>query len=95
VRPTTLVIEGGKKVIAPRFLIPVGAKLGDIASAQETLKDRPTQGTPTFVNESKQAGLALRKELFAEAMLENGPTTIDHRAARVIFSFPQRCNYFF
>jgi periplasmic protein TonB len=80
VRPTTLAVEGGKKVIAPRFLIPLGDKLADMASAQETLKDRPTQGTPTFACESKQAGLALRKELFAEAMLENSPTRPPRRA---------------
>ena len=67
-------------MIAPRFLIPVGAKLADIASAQETLKDLPTQGTPTFACESKQAGLALRKELFVEAMLENSPTRPLRRA---------------
>jgi hypothetical protein len=30
-RPTTLDIEEGEKVIVPRFLIPVGAKLADIA----------------------------------------------------------------
>ena len=80
VQPATRDIEGGEKVIAPRFLIPVGAKLADIASAQETLKDRPTPGTPTFPCESKRAGLALRKELFAEAMLENSPTRPPRRA---------------
>ena len=73
-------------MIAPRFLIPVGAKLADIASAQETLKDIPTQGTPTFVYESKQAGLVLRKELFAEAMLENSPTRPPRRARDFVVS---------
>jgi hypothetical protein len=67
-------------VIAPRFLMPVDAKLADIASAQETLKGGPTQRTPTFACESKQAGLALRKEFFAEAMLENSPTIPPPRA---------------
>ena len=67
-------------MIAPRFLIPVGAKSADIASAQETLKNRPTQGTSRFACESKQGGLALSKELFAEAMLENSPTRPARRA---------------
>ena len=50
----------------PRYLVPVEAKLGDTASAREILKE--------FACEPRQAGLALRKELFGEAMLENSPT---------------------
>jgi protein TonB len=73
-------------VIAPRFLMPVDAQLAEIASAQETLKDGPTQGTPTFACESKQAGLALRKEVFAEAMLENSPTRPPRRACVFVVS---------
>jgi hypothetical protein len=56
-------------VIAPRFLVPVDAKLADVASAQEKLKDGPTRMTPPCACESKQATFALRKELFTEAML--------------------------
>jgi hypothetical protein len=61
-------------VIVPRLLVPVDVKLADIASVQEILKDGPTQGVSIFACESKRAGLALRRELFAEAMLENSLT---------------------
>ena len=46
-------------MIVPRLLVPVDVKLADIASAQEILKDGPTQGVSIFACESKQAGLAI------------------------------------
>jgi hypothetical protein len=61
-------------VIVPRLVVRVDAKLADIVSGQERLKDGPMRGTATFVYESKQAGFAFRKQLLAEAMLENSPT---------------------
>ncbi len=61
-------------MIVPRFLVPVDAKKTDIANAQERLKDGRARRTPTFACESKQTGIAFRKDLFAEAMLENSPT---------------------
>jgi protein TonB len=79
-------MEGGEKVIVPRYLVPVEVKLGDIASAQETFKHGPIQGTPAFSRDSKHAGLALRKELFAEAMLENSPTKPPRRMGDFVLS---------
>jgi protein TonB len=73
-------------VIVPRYLVAVEVKLGDIASAQETFKDGPTQGTPSFSRDSKHAGPALRKELFAEAMLENSPTKPPRRMGDFVLS---------
>jgi protein TonB len=73
-------------VIAPRFLVPVDAKLADAASAQEKLKDGPTQMTPPCACESKQARFALRKELFTEAMLENSPTRPPRRVGDFVVS---------
>ena len=61
-------------MIPPRFLVPVDVKLPDLATAQERSKDGRARKTPTFVYESKQTGIAIRKDLFAEAMLENSPT---------------------
>jgi protein TonB len=60
--------------------------LADIARAQEILKDRPTPGTATFAGESRQAVLALRKELLAEAMLENSPTRPPRRVGDFVVS---------
>jgi len=73
-------------VIVPRLLVPVDVKLADIASVQEILKDGPTQGVSIFACESKQAGLALRRELFAEAMLENSLTKPPRRVGDFVVS---------
>jgi protein TonB len=73
-------------VIAPRFLVPVEAKMADTASAQEELKAGPPREAPPFAGESKQAGLAVRKEFFAEAMLENSPTRPPRRVADFVVS---------
>jgi periplasmic protein TonB len=66
--------------------MPADAKLAGIASAQEKFKDGPRQGTPAFARESKRAGLAPSKELFAEAMLENSPTKPPRRVGDFVLS---------
>lgn len=73
-------------MIVPRLLVPVDVKLADIASAQEILKGGPTQGVSIFACESKQVGLALRRELFAEAMLENSLTKPPRRVGDFVVS---------
>jgi periplasmic protein TonB len=73
-------------VIAPRFLVPVDAKLAGIVSAQKKLKDGPTRVAPRLACESKQAMSALRKEMFAEAMLENSPTRSPRRVRDFVVS---------
>jgi hypothetical protein len=86
VRPTTLDIEEGQKITPPRFLVPVDFKLPDLATAQERLKDCRALKTPTFVFESTQTGIATRKDLFAEAMLENSPTRPPRRVGDFVVS---------
>jgi hypothetical protein len=86
VRPTTLDIEEGQKMTPPRFLVPVDFKLPDLATAQEGLKDCRARKTPTFVFESTQTGIATRKDLFAEAMLENSPTRPPRRVGDFVVS---------
>jgi hypothetical protein len=86
VRPTTLDIEEGQKMTPPRFLVPVDFKLPDLATAQERLKDCRAPKTPTFVFESTQTGIATRKDLFAEAMLENSPTRPPRRVGDFVVS---------
>jgi protein TonB len=67
-------------------LLPVDARLADVASAQEKLKDGPTRIIPPCACESKQASFALRKELFTEAMLENSPTSPRRRVGDFVVS---------
>jgi periplasmic protein TonB len=69
-------------VIAPRFLVPVDAKTADLATPQHGRR----LGTSTFVSESKQAGFAPPKGLFAEAMLENSPTRPPRRVGDFVVS---------
>ncbi len=73
-------------MIARRFLVPLDAKLADIATAQERVKDGRARRTPTLAYESKQMGIALRKDLFAEAMLENSPTRPTRRVGDFVVS---------
>ena len=73
-------------MIVQRLLVLVDVKLADIASGPERLKDGPMRGTPAFVCYSGQAGLAHRKELFREAMLENSPTRPPRRMGDFVFS---------
>ncbi len=82
----TLDIAGGQKVIVPKLLVRVNAKLADIVNGQEMLKDGPMRGTSTFVHGSKQKRFAFRKELFAEAMLENSPTRPPRRVGDFVVS---------
>ncbi len=69
-------------MIAPRFLVPVDAKTADLATPQHGRR----LGTSTFVSESKQAGFAPPKSLFAEAMLENSPTRPPRRVGDFVVS---------
>jgi hypothetical protein len=90
VRPTTLDIEGGKKVIVPRFLVAVDTKSAALARIQERLKDGPTRVAPPFACESKQARFVLRKGWFEEAMLENISTRSPRRMGDfVVFAMVQ------
>ena len=73
-------------MIVPKFLVPVGAKTADTPSAKERWKDSRSLGTPTFTCGSKRVGLALRKGLFAEAMLENSATRPPRRVGDFIVS---------
>jgi protein TonB len=73
-------------VMAPRFLVPVDAKMADTASAQEELKAGAPREAPPFARESKQAGLTVHKEFFAEAMLENSRTRPPRRVADFVVS---------
>jgi len=69
-------------VIAPRFLVPIDAKTADLATPQHGRR----LGTSTIVSESKQAGFAPPKGLFAEAMLENSPTRPPRRVGDFVVS---------
>ncbi len=69
-----------------RFLVPVDGRLTASVSVEEGLKDGPTRVAPQVLSEPKQAGFAGRKELFAEAMLENSATRPRRRAADFIVS---------
>jgi protein TonB len=73
-------------MILPRFLVPVDVRLPDLTIAQERLKDGRARKTPTFVYESKQTGIATRRDLFAEAMLENSPTRPPRRVGDFVVS---------
>ncbi len=73
-------------MIAPRFLVPVDAKMADTSSAQEEVKAGPPREAQPFARDSKKAGLAVHKEFFAEAMLENSPTRPQRRVADFVVS---------
>jgi len=66
-------------MILPRFLVSVEVKLHDLGAAQGRRWSNAQD--PTFVYESKQTGIATRKGLFAEAMLENSPTRLPGRVS--------------
>jgi periplasmic protein TonB len=72
-------------VIATRFQVPVDAKRADLATPQERSKDGRGLAS-TFVFESKQAGFAPPKGLFAEAILENSPTRPPRRVGDFVVS---------
>ena len=70
----------------PNFLVPFDAKMAGTPSAQENSKTgAPGEALP-FARESKQVGLAIPKEVFAEAMLENSPTRPPRRVADFVVS---------
>jgi protein TonB len=75
-----------KKVIVPKFLVPDNATLAASASVEERFVDGPTQGARIFVRESTRGGLAPRKMLFAEAMLENSATKPGRRLSDFVVS---------
>ncbi len=75
-----------KKVIVPKFLVPDNATLAASASVEERFVDGPTQGARIFVRESTSGGLAPRKMLFAEAMLENSATKPRRRLSDFVVS---------
>ena len=73
-------------MMIPRFLVPVDAKMPHAARAQEQFEAGPPREAPPVVRASKQAGVALPKEVFAEAMLENSPTKPPRRVADFVVS---------
>ena len=73
-------------MIVPRFVVPVDTKPAALAAVQERLEDGSPRVAPPVVSESKQARFALRKGLFAEAMLENSPTRPPRRVGDFIVS---------
>ena len=73
-------------MIVPKFLVPDNATLAASASVEERFVDGPTQGARIFVRESTSGGLAPRKMLFAEAMLENSATKPRRRLSDFVVS---------
>jgi periplasmic protein TonB len=70
----------------PNFLVPFDAKMAGTSSAQENSKTGAPVEARSFAPESKQVGLAIPKEFFAEAMLENSPTRPPRRVADFVVS---------
>ncbi len=73
-------------MLVRRILVPVDAKVTSIMRAAERLQDRPTRQASAFTLAARQGGSALRKDLFAEAMLENSPTRPPRRGADLVVS---------
>jgi len=67
-------------VIVPKFLVPDNATFATSARVEKRLADGLTQGAPMLIRASALAGLAPRKKLFAESILENSPTRPARRA---------------
>ncbi len=67
----------------PTFLVPFDAKMAGTSRTQENSKTRAPGEAPPFARDSKQVGLAIPKEFFAEAMLENSPTRPPRRVVPV------------
>ncbi len=72
-------------MIVPKLLVPDNATLPASASGEKRLHG-PTQSSRILVKESKRAGLAPRKSLFADAMLENSSTRPRRRARDFVVS---------
>lgn len=73
-------------MMIPRSLVPVDAKAPHAARAQEQFEAGPAREARPFVRASKLAGLAVDKEVFAEAMLENSPSRPARRIADFVVS---------
>ena len=70
-------------MLVARVLVPVDVEAARVAGGTERPRHDITVGAPTVSVYGRQAGLALRKEVFAEAMLENSLT----RAPRPVRNF--------
>ena len=70
----------------PKFLVPDNATLAASPSVEERFVDGATEGARIFVRESTRGGLAPRKRLFAEAMLENSATKPRRRLSDFVVS---------
>jgi periplasmic protein TonB len=79
------ILQEETKVIVPKLLVPDNATLPASASGKKRLHG-PTQSSRMLVKESTPAGLAPRKSLFAEAMLENSLTRPRRRARDFVVS---------
>jgi protein TonB len=73
-------------VIVPKFLLPDNATFAASARVEKKLADGLTQGARKLIRASTQAGLAPRKKLFAESILENSPTRPVRRARDFVVS---------
>ena len=73
-------------MIVPKFLVPDNATLAASPSAEERFVDGATEGARISVRESTRGGLAPRKRLFAEAMLENSATKPRRRLSDFVVS---------
>jgi len=72
--------------MVPKFLVPDNTTLEASAIVKERFVDSPTQRARIFVRESTRSGLAPRKTLFAEAMLENSATKPRRRLGDFVVS---------
>ena len=72
--------------MVPKFLVPDNTTLAASAIVEEAFVDGPTQRARIFVRESTGGGLAPRKSLFAEAMLENSATKPRRRLGDFVVS---------
>jgi periplasmic protein TonB len=79
------ILQEETKVIVPKRLVPDNATL-PASTSGERRSHGPTQSSRILVKESTRAGLALRKSLFAEAMLENSSTRPRRRARDFVVS---------
>ena len=56
-------------MLVARVLVPV-----DMASSSQSTRDSSWLGSPAVIVYAREVGFVARKELLAEAMLENGPS---------------------
>jgi len=73
-------------MLVARVLVPVDVEVAGVAGGTERPRHDITLGSPPVAVYRSQAGFALRKELFAEAMLENSPGRPPRRTADFIAS---------